>query len=168
MLKTLALAGAATLLFAGAAAAQNMAATHDFLTKAGASDKYEVDAAKIAQSKGASPAVKRFARMMAKDHTVSTAKLAAAASADMGHPITPAMTTPEQDAMLAELQRTGPRTFDRTYIDQQTKAHETALELMKGYARTGDYPRTKAAARDISMTVQKHLAMARDLRSHLK
>ena len=162
MLKTLALTTVA------AASAQNMAATHDFLTKAGASDKYEIAAARIAESKGRSPAVKRFARMMVKDHTASTEKLVAAASTDMGHPIKPAMTTPEQDAMLTELRHTGPRTFDRTYMDQQNKAHEMALDLMKTYASTGDYPRTKAAAGEISTKVEQHLEMARNIRDHLK
>lgn len=168
MLKTVAFAAAAALLFAGAANAQNMAATHDFLAKAGASDKYEVEAARIAETRGRSPAVKRFARMMVKDHTASTRTLTAAASADMGHPIAAATTTPEQDAMLAELRHAGPRTFDRTYMDQQNKAHEMALDLMKGYAATGDYPKTKMAAQDISKTVEQHLAMARRIRDHLK
>jgi putative membrane protein len=168
MLKTFAAAAAFSLALAGAAHAQNMAATHEFLSKASASDAYERAAGKIAETRGKTADIKAFGAMMVRDHTKSSALLSAAGEKSMGHPVHASPPSAEQDKMLAELRSAPAANFDRVYLQQQKKAHEEALALIKGYADHGDYPGLKAAAAEIVPTVQAHLTKADALLAAMK
>lgn len=135
----------------------------DFVNRAGRSDAYEIEAAKLAQANASSQAVKDFAAEMIKAHTESTARIkAAAAKASPAIAPDPAL-TPDQSEDLAELARKKGAEFDKEYIDDQVDAHEDALALMRDYAEHGDTPSLKAAAAEIAPVVSKHLEHAKML-----
>ena len=164
MFKTLALAGATALALTGAAAAQpmhhdmpGMDMTHDFVSKAAASDKFEITEGQMAATMGKNPELRRFGAMMVKDHTKSTMKVKAAVRRSMGHNPPPPMLMPEQKTMIASLRSAHGRDFDRMYVDQQLQAHQMALDLMTNYSTSGSDPALKQAASEIVPVVQHHL-----------
>ena len=144
-----------------------MAATpsaQQFADLAAKSDAFEIAAAKLAQTNGASAAVKAFATRMIAAHTESTAKIKAAAAA-----ASPAITP---DATLAGTDYptgwpiSGKLTgadFDKAYVAGQIDAHNQALSLLQLYATGGTDPSLKAAAGGIIPVVKEHLVMVRAL-----
>ena len=166
MIRTLAFAGTAALAAASLAYAQpGPVAGPDFVARAGASDKFEITEAKLASARSHDPHIRRFAAKMIQDHTASTMKVKAAARKVMGHNPPPPVLMPEQEKMIADLRAAHGPDFDRTYLDQQVQAHQQALDLMQGYARTGDAPPLRHAAEEITPVVQHHLEMAKSMQS---
>lgn len=132
-----------------------------FVDKAAGSDAFEIAAAKLALTNGASARVKSFANDMIKAHSDSTASVKAAA-ASASPAITPNPTlTEDQNEDLAELGKLKGADFDKAYIEGQEEAHEDALALMRNYAKDGDIATLKAAAGAIAPVVSKHLDMIR-------
>lgn len=137
--------------------------TAEFVNAAAASDMFEIESSKLAQTKSKDAKIKAFAAMIVADHTKSTSDLVAAA-AKATPALTPAPTmTAEQSANLAALNSAGEADFDRTYISQQVPAHEKALAMLKGYAAGGDAPAIKEFAAATSGPVAKHLEEARSM-----
>jgi putative membrane protein len=133
-----------------------------FADAAAATDMTELEAAKLAQTMGKDKAVKDFAAMMIKDHTKASADLKAAAAK-----ATPAVTpagamTAEQKADMAALKSAGDG-FDKLYGAKMVAGHEKALEMLKGYAASGDNEALKDFAGKTAPVVSGHLDMARKL-----
>jgi putative membrane protein len=133
----------------------------EFVNKAAKTDAYEIAAAKLALTNGASQAVKDFANEMIKAHTDSTAKIKAAAGKANLTP-DPALTNDENDE-LAEMGKKKGAEFDEDYIDDQIETHQNALAMMRDYAEKGDNADLKAVAGEIAPVVQKHLDHAKSL-----
>ena len=139
----------------------------DFVTKAASSDMFEITEAKMAEKKATSPDVKKFAMMMIKDHTKSTADLKAAV-AKAGTPMTmPAALPGDMQAKVDTLAKSG-ADFDKTYVSQQVDAHTDTLATMKGYASGGDVPALKDFATATTPVVQGHLDMASKMQASMK
>jgi putative membrane protein len=135
----------------------------EFADKAAKSDAFELAAAKLAADNASSVRIKSFAQDMIKAHTESTLKIKAAAKKAMPA-ITPDPTlTGDQNDKLADLGKLKGADFDKKYAATQIDAHESALSLMKDYAKDGDVARLKTAAGEIAPIVQKHLDMAKAL-----
>lgn len=135
----------------------------EFVDKAAKSDAFEIAAAKLAVDNASSARIKSFAQDMIKAHTESTVKINAAAKK-----ATPAIApdptlTGDQNDKLAELRKLKGADFDMKYAAGQVDAHESALSLMKDYAKDGDVAPLKTAAGEIAPVVQKHLDMAKTL-----
>ena len=145
----------------------NEAAAPDFVAKAGASDMFEVDAAKLAQTKAKIPEVKKFAADMIAAHTKSTAGLKKAI-ADSGQTTLapPAALPKDLQDKLTDLGKAD--NFDKAYMDNQVDAHQAALDVMQRYAQDGDVPAIKAFAAATAPVVQQHLDMARKIRDAVK
>ena len=145
----------------------NEAAAPDFVAKAGASDMFEVDAAKLAQTKAKNPGVKKFAADMIAAHTKSTAALKKAI-ADSGQTTLapPAALPKDLQDKLTDLGKAD--NFDKAYMDNQVDAHQAALDVMQRYAQDGDVPAIKAFAAATAPVVQQHLDMARKIRDAVK
>lgn len=155
----------------GAAVGKMSAATmgsHDtgaFVSNAVQGNMYEIEAAKIAEQKSKTPAVKEFARRMVKDHT--------AIGDDMKPLITKAgQTAPttldqRRQGLLDNLKAADAASFDKTYADQQVAAHDETLTLLKGYADNGSDPGLKAGAAKTATTVQEHLDMAKKMQAQV-
>lgn len=136
-----------------------------FVEKAAASDMFEVEAGKLAQTKATNAEVKAFAEMMVKDHTKSTADLKKAI-ADSGQTITPPAAMPaDMQAKLDALNAS--TTFDKDYMTGQVEAHQNTLTLLQGYAAAGDTPAIKTFAAATAPVVQGHLERARTLNDSL-
>ncbi|HEV7694530.1 MAG TPA: DUF4142 domain-containing protein, partial [Hyphomonadaceae bacterium] len=109
--------------------------TKNFVEKAALSDMFEIEASKIALERSKVQPVKDFAQMMVDMHTATTAELGPLATAASVSP--PTALDNDHMAKLDELKNAKIEDFDDKYIDQQTAAHEDALNLMKDYANNG-------------------------------
>ena len=144
----------------------NEAAAPDFVAKAAASDMFEVEAAKLAQTKAKNPGVKKFADEMVTAHTKSTADLKKAI-ADSGQTLAlPTALPKDLQDKLSDLGKA--ENFDKAYMDNQVDAHQAALDVLQRYAQDGDVPVIKAFAAATAPTVQQHLEKARVVRDAVK
>lgn len=128
-----------------------------YVAKAGASDLYEIQSSQLAQQKGASAEVKRFAGMMIQHHTMTTEQVTAAARTAGLTPPPPAL-EPRQQAMITELQGLSGAAFDAAYVRQQRMAHDEALALHSGYAQNGDTPALRDTAKKAVPIIRQHIA----------
>ena len=135
----------------------------EFVDKAAKSDAFEIAAAEIAVTNAGAQGVKDFAKMMLTAHKESTAKIKAAAAASSPAVTPNATLTDDQNEKLADLKKLTGKDFDTAYIDNQTSAHDDALDLMKKYAADGESAPLKKAAGEIAPVVEKHLAAVKEL-----
>lgn len=115
----------------------------------------EVEAGKLAQQKGADPKVKDFGAMMVKDHSAANEQLKALA-AGKGIDL-PGSSSTSQMAAKARLEALSGGTFDKSYVEDQVKAHRDTVELLKKEIATGQDPDAKAFAQKVLPTVESHL-----------
>jgi putative membrane protein len=133
-----------------------------YVAKAGASDLYEIQSSQLAQGAGASAKVRDFARMMVDDHTATTRQVTdAARSAGMSPP--PPALEPDQQTMLDQLRGLTGSAFDTAYLQQQRTAHDQALALHSGYAKTGDTPALRAVAKSAVPIIRHHIERLQSL-----
>lgn len=144
------------------------ASPEDFVAKASASDLFEVQAAQLAEGRAANPAVKSFAAMMRRDHTLSSQDLKKAIVESGQSLVGASAVTPEQRKALDDLTTAAPADFDRIYMESQAKAHGQALALMQVYSEQGDVASLKAFASQASGVVQHHYKQARTLAEQLQ
>ncbi|MEO8811848.1 MAG: DUF4142 domain-containing protein [Caulobacteraceae bacterium] len=164
--QTAATAPAADQTVAPAAPAVMTAA--DFVTAAAATDMFEITEAKMALKRSANADVKKFANMMIVDHTKSTAALKKAIAASGESLTLPSVLPADMQTRVDDLTKASGADFDKTYIDQQVAAHQTALGALQGYAQTGDVPALKSFASDTVTVVQSHLTEAQRLQGMMK
>jgi len=131
----------------------------DFYKHAAEGGIAEVEAGKLAESKGSSPAVKDFGAMMVKDHTEANSKLKAVASTQ--NVDLPSSSSPKQMATKAKLEVLTGDTFDKSYIKGQIAAHEETAALLKKEIASGQDTQAKAFAKETLPTVQAHLKKIR-------
>ncbi|MBX3483968.1 MAG: DUF4142 domain-containing protein [Phenylobacterium sp.] len=155
----------ATAAAVGAVAANTIGqvSTDDFVTNAAISDMYEIEAGKIASTKGRSADVKAFGKMMVADHTRMANDMKPLVSAAGKTP--PTGLDERRKGMIDNLNAAKPEDFDNAYLSQQEAAHSEALDLMKGYADKGDDIGLKGAAAKAVPTIQAHLDKVRALQA---
>jgi len=142
-----------------------MGAGQTFANAAAASDTFEIESSRLADTNGASASVKRFAASMIAAHTESTAKLKTAA-AGAAPAITPDPTlTPEQQAKLDAMKAARGTEFDRLYIAGQQEGHQKTLDTLRAYSSAGDVPTLKAFATEMAPKVAAHLNTAKGLKA---
>ena len=139
----------------GIAAAQAVDG-RQYVRMAGASDQYEIQSSRLVLQTTRNPALRRFATMMVRDHTQSTADVKRAARAARIVPPPPRL-NPMQARDLAQLRRARGPARDALYIQQQKASHQMALDLQQGYARNGDARPLARVASTIVPVVQHHL-----------
>lgn len=134
-----------------------------FANTAAASDTFEIETSKLADTNASSAKVKSFAKEMIKAHTDSTAKLKSAAAA-ASPPITPeADLSPAQQQTLQSLSSQTGSAFDRAYAKAQVDAHQATLDTLKSYSAAGDVASLKTFATEVVPVVTAHLNMAKGL-----
>jgi putative membrane protein len=131
----------------------------DFYKHAAEGGIAEVEAGKLAESKGSSPAVKDFGAMMVKDHTEANNKLKAVATTQ--NVDLPSASSAKQMATKAKLEVLTGDTFDKSYIKGQISAHEETAALLKKEIASGQDAQAKAFAKETLPTVQAHLKKIR-------
>lgn len=130
----------------------------EFVAKAEEAGDFEIGSSRLAKSKSQDPAVREFADQMISDHTAAAEKLRAVAhlqgvGSDKARSLSPA-----HQADMGKLENATTAEFDALYIDQQTKAHEEAVSLFKGYAEDGNDTRLKQFAAQTLPILERHLA----------
>lgn len=146
----------------GLISAEMISSLKGFAAEAATTDMYEVAAAKIAVERSTRADVKAFARKMIAAHTKTTATLKGllAHHKDI---MPPTAVDDRRQAMLDELRGAKAEDFDGRYVAQQINAHNEALILMQGYAKSGDDKAVKSFANKTAAAVQMHLNMANKL-----
>lgn len=132
----------------------------EFAAMAAASDMFEIESSRLAQSQAKSTEVKNFAAMLVKDHTKSSGELKSIASKE-NITLSPPSLAPDMQSKIDALKSAKGEQFDTLYLSQQVPAHETALKLHQGYAQSGDNASLKDFASKTSTVVSKHLDEAR-------
>jgi putative membrane protein len=135
-----------------------------FANAAAASDRFELESSKLAETAAQSAVVKDFAAKMISAHQSSTSKLKATASALSPSVIPHDTLSVAQQQDLDSLKNLKGADFDAAYAAAQVKAHQQALDALKGYATSGDTPALRDFATSLIPTVTDHLNMAKGLK----
>ena len=139
------------------------ASGQEYATMASASDLYEIESARLAMEKSENSGIDELAQMIVTDHEKSTADLMTAAQqAQPPITVTPEMNA-EQQANMEALRAADAATFDSTYLQQQVMAHQKALDMVRGYAQSGEVPSLQQHASTVAGPIQQHLDRARQL-----
>ena len=133
----------------------------EFVKKAAGSGLFEVREGQLALGMAGSPDVRQFAQRIVNDHTRANQELLALVSRK-GWTMPRAMSNEEVD-MFNRLARVQRAEFDKSYVDQQTKAHEQAVELFDRASKECQDPDLKAWAAKMLPTLREHLELARKL-----
>ena len=111
-----------------------------FVTKATASNTFEVVSSRLALDRAKDPAVRRIAEHLIHDHTMAQEQLAATA-AEVGIQAPAPSLNPEQQATVDALKGLWGKAFDDAYLQAQVKAHQEAIALFVGFASVDANPR---------------------------
>lgn len=128
----------------------------DFVRKAAAANRYEIEAGQLAVVKATDRRVQDFAGMMVIDHSAALEKLEEAARA-AGAPLPAgAGLDATQQAKLETLKGLNGEAFDQQFKAEQKQAHENAMALLLAYKEDGKDAGLRAWAGDAMLTVLKH------------
>jgi putative membrane protein len=139
----------------------NAPTTRDIIKEAAMSDMLEVEASKIAQTKGDAQE-KKFAGEMITDHTKTSMELKEMVSGEMKAAL-PTALDDSSEKKLGKLRDSKPEDFAGQYDPMQVSAHKDAVSLFERYAKGGEDPKLKDWAGKTLPTLQHHLAMAQDM-----
>lgn len=74
----------------------------------------------------------------------------------------------EHQQMIQRLQQAQGAEFDRLYVQQQTQAHQNAVDLFQNYARAGDVAELRQWAQQTLPDLQDHLRKVQQLQGGLR
>ena len=156
-MKAIFLSATAFALIAAAATAGAVTPS-EFVAKAGASDMFEIDSARLmVTSKNAG--IKAFATQMITDHAKSTKMVTAAAKLDHLALKRPSLSIGQRTDLTALKAVPAGKTRDDLYVKQQKAAHADALALMQDYSTNGADRHLRMTAGKIAPVVEKHQSM---------
>jgi putative membrane protein len=162
-MRTFLLTALATLAAVTIGFAAEPIATPDFVRKAAQFSLYEVQAGQIATGKGQSEAVKQFGRDIVAAHSKAAGEFKGIVQAEKLEVKMPGKPSKKQREAIEALNTAAPADFDKTYADQQIKAHERAVKLFESYAELGDNPALKQFAANTLSLIKQHLEQAKKL-----
>jgi putative membrane protein len=134
--------------------------SEDFVDDATAKGIAEIEAGKSALQKGHSADVKTFAQMMIDDHTKANEKLKAIAAGKKLEVASDAELMDKAKKMLLDIRDDS---FDRSYANNQVKAHEQTIAIFEEEAKDGKDAELKMFAHDTLPKLKAHLAEAKKL-----
>jgi len=156
---------AAGLALGSAAFAEVSKKDQAFFEKAAGGGMFEVEAGKLAQSKGQSDGVKSFGEMLVKDHSAANDELKALAS-KKGASLPPAVPA-DMQKKLDKLAKA--RNFDQDFIKEVGLAdHKKDIGLFEKTAKGADDADVKAFAAKTLPTLKAHLGHAESLKKSAK
>lgn len=132
----------------------------DFVDDASAKGIAEIEAGKSALQKSHSQDVKTFAQMMIDDHTKANEKLKAIATQKKLEVASDAELMDKAKKMILDIRD---ESFDRSYANNQVKAHEQTIEIFKKEANDGKDAELKAFAKETLPKLEAHLQEAKKL-----
>ncbi len=136
-----------------------------FVRTAAMSDLYEMEASRLAEQRSETAEVKRFAQHMLRDHGKTTGELKAMLPQLQGVSGSQVPTSLDQQhqALMQQLQAAQGAEFDRLFAQQQVQSHQTAVDLFRAYAQSGDDARLKQWASQTLPSLEEHLREAQQL-----
>jgi len=162
-LKTAAVAWLAGLGIAlGAGVSEN---DRKFANEAAQAGAAEVKLSQIAQDRGASPAVKEFAKQMIDDHSKANEELKSIAS-KKGFTLRSDLDE-EHQKTVKRLESLSGVELDREYAQVALKEHKKAVSLFKDVGTKVDDPDLQKFASKTLPTLEHHLKMAEQLAAKL-
>lgn len=137
----------------------------EFFTKAAGGGMYEVEAGKLAQSKGQTDGVKSFGGMLVKDHGAANAELKALAS-KKGATLPPGLPD-EKQKKLDTLSKT--KDFDKEFVKEVgLDDHKADIALFEKTSKDADDADLKAFAAKTLPTLKMHKEHAEGLNKGAK
>jgi putative membrane protein len=136
--------------------------TADFVKEVAISDMFEIEASKIAQSKGNAPE-KTFASHMQADHTKTSTELKGLVSSGKVKAELPTALDSSHQSKLDKLKGANGKDFSSDFDSMQVSAHKDAVSLFERYAKSGDNPELKDWAGKTLPALKHHLEMAENL-----
>jgi len=133
----------------------------EFFNKAAGGGMFEVEAGKLAQSKGQSDGVKSFGEMLVKDHSAANDELKALAG-KKGVTL-PASVPASEQKKLDKLAKA--KNFDKDFIKEVGLSdHKKDISLFEKTSKSADDADVKAFATKTLPTLKTHLQHAEDLK----
>jgi putative membrane protein len=137
------------------------AETTNYIEKAAIGDMYEIESSRLALEKSTVQPVKDFAQMMIDAHTATSTEMSGLVSGAGVMP--PSALDSDHMGKMDQLREASAEDFDDRYIDQQTAAHEAALDLHRDYADGGQNAALQAFAAKTAPAVEQHLQQVKAL-----
>lgn len=137
----------------------------DFLTYAAYSGLKEIEASKVAQSRGQSKEIKDLANMMVTDHTAMGEKVKGLAVAK-NVALKDSLSAEDAD-MIRNNKKTGVA-FDRDYASMMVNDHEDAVRRFENAANNAKDPDVKALASEALPKLKHHLEMSKTAKDKVK
>jgi len=126
---------------------------------------YEIEASRLAEQRSQNAQVKQFAQHMLRDHQKTTNELKGMLPQLQGVSAQQMPTGLDQQhqALVQQLQGAQGAEFDRVFAQQQLQSHQTAVELFRAYAQSGDNAQLKQWAGQTLPSLEEHLRQAQQL-----
>jgi putative membrane protein len=132
-----------------------------FVKEAALGGMTEVELGKLAAQKASSDDVKQFAQKMVDDHTKANDELKQAASKD-NIPVPDTLDSKHQSE-IDKLSKLSGEQFDKAYVKNQLKEHETDVKEFSAEAQGGTDPEIRAFASSTLPVLQQHLELVKNL-----
>lgn len=132
-----------------------------FVKEAALGGMTEVEMGKLATEKGSSESVKQFGQKLIDDHTKANDQLKAIAGKE--NISVPDTLDHKHQARIDKLSKLSGEQFDKAFIKDQVKDHESDIKDFQAEAQGGTDPNVKAFASSTLPVLQQHLEMAKGL-----
>lgn len=120
----------------------------------------EVELGRLALQRAGDPSVRAFGQKMVSDHTAANAELKGVAARK--NLTLPGEMSSDQKSMVEKLSKLSGAEFDKEYMSDMVKDHETDVKDFQVQASEGSDPEIKSFAGKTLPILQGHLQMARD------
>ncbi len=135
----------------------------EFVTRAAQGGMTEVELGKVASEKGGSSQVKDFGARMVKDHSQANDELKGLAE-KKGIALASTLDARHQ-GQVDRLSRLSGPAFDKAYVTNQVRAHESTVALFQEEAQSGQDPDLKAFASRTLPTLQDHCSSIKGIQN---
>src|SRR4030095_15060804 len=137
----------------------------NFAVAAADAGMLEVALGKLAEKRGASPAVKKFGKQMVTDHSkVNTELKTLAAGKNIA---LPKEMSEKCRKVMADLEEKKGKDFDKAFMDQMVKDHKDAIDEFKKESEKGNDTQMSSWAKAKLPALEHHLTMAEDIQKNL-
>jgi putative membrane protein len=134
-----------------------------FVKKAVAGGRHEVELGRLAQQHGSSDAVKQLGQRIADDHERANRELESMlGSSDVARTSAPT----DNDSERERLEKMSGQEFDRAYVEQMIDDHQTDITEFQRAAQSPNQT-VRAFAEKTLPTLREHLQQARDAQTKL-
>jgi putative membrane protein len=121
----------------------------------------EVELGKLATQKASDAKVKEFGQKMVDDHTKANEELKEAAS--KSNMQIPTSLDSKHQSRIDKLSKLSGEEFDKAYLKDQVKDHQTDVREFSDEAKNGSDPNVKTFASSTLPKLQEHLEMVKNL-----